>query len=354
MFTLATGGTIQGVAGTNNVLTCTVFGMELSGGVETYKVLVQAQIANSVGIIGSYTVAASTIALVKRIQIANTTSSPVTGLILYVNGSAAGNQITGSLTIPANGTMVMSDLGTLVYDASGNLLLAGQNFVTPAVVLGTAGSAGTTTNTIRSDSTIAAFDATVPAVTTPAAVSTVGSVAFSARRDHTHQSPGGVTSNTSDSSAINTADTNIVGFTIPANFCTAGTTFRIRAAGTCVCSHTGDTSTFVARMGTANTNSDAALVTITSSSVTGATTAFDIEILVTVRTIGASITVEAGGMLKSTGTTGIGAGGVVGGSVNSHAAINTTVQEFLTLWYVTNATTTTSTFNLATIEVVKM
>lgn len=233
MFTLATGGTIQGVCGTASALTCTVFGMELSGGVETYKVLVQAQIANSVGIIGSYTVAASTIALVKRIQIANTTASPVTGLILYVNGSAAGNQITGSMTIPANGTLVMSDAGTFVYDATGNLLFAGQNFATPAIVLGTADAVGTALNTIRSDATIAAFDSTIPAVTTSLALSTTGSVALAARRDHTHQSPGGIATITSPSSGINNSETAVVQATIPSNFLQAGTTLRIKVIGTC-------------------------------------------------------------------------------------------------------------------------
>lgn len=59
-------------------------------------------------------------AVVFNIQLANATSSPVSGVILYVNGVAAANQITPSLTIPANGSATIDGAGHLaVHDAAG-------------------------------------------------------------------------------------------------------------------------------------------------------------------------------------------------------------------------------------------
>lgn len=57
------------------------------------------------------------------------------------------------------------------------------SFATPAIVLGTAAAAGVATTPIRSDATIVAFDATVPANTGTAAA---GAAAVAARRDHVH------------------------------------------------------------------------------------------------------------------------------------------------------------------------
>lgn len=62
----------------------------------------------------------------------------------------------------------------------------GVVFATPAVLLAAAAAAGVATTAIRSDSTIAAFDLTVPATQALADAAATGSVAFSARRDHLH------------------------------------------------------------------------------------------------------------------------------------------------------------------------
>lgn len=60
---------------------------------------------------------------------------------------------------------------------------------TPAVVLGTAASAGSTDEAIRRDSTIVAFDATVPVTQAFGDTAATGSAAFAARRDHVHGMP---------------------------------------------------------------------------------------------------------------------------------------------------------------------
>jgi hypothetical protein len=74
---------------------------------------------------------------------------------------------------PAHGTADHA-IGTIVPSAS------------PTIALGTAAAAGSANSVIRSDATIAAFDATVPTTSTPGDAAATGSVAFAARRDHVH------------------------------------------------------------------------------------------------------------------------------------------------------------------------
>jgi hypothetical protein len=75
--------------------------------------------------------------------------------------------------------------------ASSDAAAFGQipTFATPAVALGTAGAAGAAGTVIRSDSTIAAFDATAPTTQAVGDSAATGSVAFAARRDHKHGWP---------------------------------------------------------------------------------------------------------------------------------------------------------------------
>ncbi len=61
-----------------------------------------------------------------------------------------------------------------------------ESFATPAIVLGSAVAAGSATTPIRSDSTIAAFDATNPSTQAFGDAAVVGTAAFAARRDHKH------------------------------------------------------------------------------------------------------------------------------------------------------------------------
>ena len=59
-------------------------------------------------------------------------------------------------------------------------------WATPAIILGLNASAGDATGIIRSNATIAAFDATVPSTIQPDDAAATGSAAFAARRDHVH------------------------------------------------------------------------------------------------------------------------------------------------------------------------
>ncbi len=118
MITLSATDSLSGVAGTAAAITYTLFGDRLTT-TDNFERLTQGQLPSSVGTI--YPATASTQTLIKSIHLANTTGSPVTGVRLYSNGTAAGNQIV-NLTIPANGTAEYGSSGWKVYDSTGNLL----------------------------------------------------------------------------------------------------------------------------------------------------------------------------------------------------------------------------------------
>lgn len=78
-----------------------------------------------------------------------------------------------------------------------------EAFATPAIALGSAAAAGVATTPIRSDATIAAFDATAPETQAMGDAAAVGVAARAARRDHKHGMPafGNVVAQTTDGAA---------------------------------------------------------------------------------------------------------------------------------------------------------
>ncbi len=91
---------------------------------------------------------------------------------------------------------------------------AAVSYATPSIVLGSTAAAGAASTVIRSDSTIAAFDATVPSTQAFGDSAGTGSAAVAARRDHKHAMP----ANPSDASisvtdvTTNNATTSAHGF----------------------------------------------------------------------------------------------------------------------------------------------
>ncbi len=63
---------------------------------------------------------------------------------------------------------------------------SGVSYATPSIALGSSAAAGAASTVIRSDSTIAAFDATSPSTQAIGDSAVVGSAAFASRRDHKH------------------------------------------------------------------------------------------------------------------------------------------------------------------------
>lgn len=147
MITLATGNTLSGKAGTASAITYTAFVDEV-GTSDTFKVGAQGQLGVAAATL--YTVPAATSTLLKEIQFANTTASPVTGIVLYINGTGATNQINGGWTIPANGSATLDDVGVFrVYDSSGLLVTTSSVTLTGDVTGSGAGSVPTTVGRIN-------------------------------------------------------------------------------------------------------------------------------------------------------------------------------------------------------------
>ncbi len=111
-----------------------------------------------------------------RIAGATTSGAPVTGTFAV-----------GDLVAARDGHLFMcisaGTPGTWV-DTGGSV-----SFATPAIVLGSSAAAGSAGTAIRSDSTIAAFDATAPTTQAFGDAAAVGTAAFAARRDHKHAMP---------------------------------------------------------------------------------------------------------------------------------------------------------------------
>ena len=132
-----------------------------------------------------------------QIPFSNLTGIFATPAIVLGSAAAAGVATT---TIRSDGTIAAFDttapttsavgdaaaVGTVAFAARRDHTHGREAFATPAIVLGSAAAAGVATTLIRSDSTIAAFDTTAPTTSAVGDAAVVGTVAFAARRDHAH------------------------------------------------------------------------------------------------------------------------------------------------------------------------
>lgn len=114
-FALSSTDTISAVAGTNNIIAFTFNGDQLVAGADTFKVLPQGLIPSSVGAIWPALAGPSLVYLL----LSNTSAIPVTGVKLFMNGTAPTNQIGPSFTIPANGGAFVSANSLQVVDSNG-------------------------------------------------------------------------------------------------------------------------------------------------------------------------------------------------------------------------------------------
>ena len=122
MLTLAANDTIAGVASAATEVTCTIFGMELNGTTETYKVLDQRQLAAAAATI--YTVTANGPTFVKSITVVNTDTVSRT-FQLFRGGTAAANAITPNFSLLPGCSGIYEDgLGWQFYNTAGQLLTA--------------------------------------------------------------------------------------------------------------------------------------------------------------------------------------------------------------------------------------
>lgn len=318
---------LHGLAGTGAAVTYTIFGVTVASGVSTYDVLAQGQLGTGDSIL--FSAAQNTTALLSLVMLSNTTGTAVTGVTLGINGSAAtaANQILPGITIPANGFATISRQSWQVHDVSGNTLQTGTQ----------------------------AFDTVAAAVTTPLALGTAGTSLLASHRDHTHQSPGACASIVAATAAIVNAEAQVVGCTVPLNLMQAGTTFRITAAGSITTAGSPGNDVFNVRIGTTTLTGNIAAV-VTAPAVASITTQpFYLEMLVTVRTAGASGTVVGQGIVQSTNTTtGAFTSLNIVGITTSAVAVDTTAAKIVELTATTGAGTSSVLIQNASIEIVKM
>lgn len=193
--------------------------------------------------------------------------------------------------------------------------------------------------------------------TTPGALSGAGAGTNAADTLHTHQSPGGLASITANqSTGASTTEKQIVGFTIPANFMLAGTTFRIHAFGKMTVSGSGTAVTFRIRIGsTTLTGNIPVSIALTDGAIT--TGEFVVDALVTVRTNGAAGTVT-GSMIIFQDTAKApftpGNATFIDAIDGATVAVDTTATKTVEFTIQTANAGNTAVVYVATIEVVKM
>ena len=106
MIILAASDTLAGVGSVASKLTVTLFGMELNGSTETYKVLYQGQLPSSATTI--YTAPVSNVAFIRTIVVVNTDTVDQT-FALYRGGTADSNKCTPTYSISAGGSAIYED-----------------------------------------------------------------------------------------------------------------------------------------------------------------------------------------------------------------------------------------------------
>jgi hypothetical protein len=210
--------TIAGAWTFNNNVLATGYIQGASGGVgEAFKVgndvsLVDVNVANTLSLQGQQdaTLAvirfgttgptlnnSSTTALAASGTLTGTAliASGLTGAVAasrYVGATATGAPVSGTFAI---GDYIVAQNGKFwvctVAGSPGTFVEVGSApaYATPAFVLGTAYAAGAAATVVRSDATLAVFDATSPSTQAFGDSAVVGSIAFAARRDHKHAMP---------------------------------------------------------------------------------------------------------------------------------------------------------------------
>jgi hypothetical protein len=139
-------------------------------------------------------------------------------------------------------------------------------------------------------------------------------------------------------------------FLLAANSLAVGDVFKIRVFGRCT-STVINVSTFIPRLGANGSTADTSLGSITATSAaSGTNIGFTLEIVLTVRAIGASGSVVMNSVLLNQGTTGISNAAVAVNGAANVTTINTTAGLILGLSYSSAAITTTATFEQVIVQ----
>src|ERR1039457_1632952 len=163
--------------------------------------------------------------------------------------------------------------------------------------------------------------------------------------------PGGLAALTSSTGGLGNGETTVVSYLIPGGTIQAGTTYRIRAFGTCSSTVASNTSHFYIRYGSADSSSDTALYFPTLTSTTGASAIpFAVDMIVTFQSTTVS---QAQYAYWQTGASGLTNTATVIGSPNQVTGLTRTGNNYFQVSYYSSAGTTGANIYLATTELVK-
>ena len=124
MLVIGASDTLAGVAGTATAITVTVTGVSatVSTGVETLGKLYQGQLPNAAATL--FTVPVGQAYVIKTISITNSIGSSVSGVQIFLSGTAGTNSLVGPLTLQSHSTITFSENGWATTDANGQILVA--------------------------------------------------------------------------------------------------------------------------------------------------------------------------------------------------------------------------------------
>jgi hypothetical protein len=167
-----------------NVSGFAISGTTATGSSHFYFVTI---VGNQVGLYGNNTGKAISLVAADATDIAHVS---IADNVFYTDGTArSAIQLTKTDNVTLVGNVLSGNFTSLytgTSDTNTTVISGAASFATPAVVLGTAAAGGAASTVIRSDSTIAAFDATAPGTSAVGDSAATGSVAFASRRDHAH------------------------------------------------------------------------------------------------------------------------------------------------------------------------
>ena len=290
------------------------------------------------------------------IQLAATGAAPdnATYLVTTANATLTAEEVVGATPGGELGGTWAAPTVDATHAGSSHLALA-----TNALLLGAAAAAGAAGTTLRSNDTIAAFEATAPTTQAFGDAAVVGTAAFATRRDHKHAMPADpVTAHTvgttSITGAVAIANTEtVVASASIASGLVAGSTFSVKVYGRLTSGAVGGSSIFRFRVGptTLTGNIPATLTIVNANLATDAP--FKLEMLVTVRSSGGAGTV-IGNVSVSGGVVGAFTAVADVSALSATVAVDTTVTNLVEVTYISGNAGTTATFENAALERVKV
>lgn len=301
---------------------------------------------------GSQSVATATNATMSAGALTLGNAGTATGSVV-LNGTTSGSM---TVTVNPTGTALLLGSNFNWVDASGAAQLGADGSIGGSVQLSNSAAAfhnvitagATANNTLKLPATVIATNHIPYCVTTSTSCQLTD---FAPITPQPAGLAGAVTTLTAAITGVNTTETTLLSYTVPANTISAGTTFSIDLYGECT-SSVANVSDFQIYMGTVGDNTDTKILDYAvTAAATGTSIPFHATFMVTFRT---TSTTGVQGAITTGGTNnGIQATSVSGATVTSTSSVPTTGADILHISYKSAGATTTSAFRVGAITLLK-